>query len=683
MMKTLGAFALLACLLTCGGRSPGSLQLPQAPALENPRGIIGGPQDETAFEFEPEPATLADEPPVLDGVPEIPEQILDGLKPYLAARQTRIALVESEPMSILVLTRMGEVSQVYRVSKPMGVPKQLTSGSDPIAQVAGDGKCLVFRRDRNGDEKYQIYELTLANGRERLLTDGASRHGGFAMTRKGLAFSNNQRTSGDMDVYVAPLGDPLRPLHIAGDGGQWTVGAWSRDGARLLVRHYRSADSSSTYIAELSKGTLTPIDLGKGEAVVRDVRFTSDPSKLFLVSDAGEDVAGLYELNLETGATRSLSAGISWDVELLAVSQDQMQLAFVANEDGFSELYFVDVSTGERHHATGLPSGVITSLQFVGKTPKVALTMALATRPADVYLYDRATESLERWTQSSDPVLDEGTLSSPEVVRVKSVNDVEVPAFVYKPKGPGPFPVLLWIHGGPEAQHRPSFDPLLQYLVAEQGIAVVAPNIRGSTGYGRAYLSLDDGMRRGDAVRDIGAVLDWIDGQPDLDAARVGIYGASYGGFIVLASLVEYGERLAAGCDLVGISHFVRFLENTSEYRRDLRRPEYGDERDPETRAFLEAISPLTNASKIRTPLFVAHGANDPRVPVQEAEQIVTTVREQGTPVWYFLARDEGHGFRKRRSRDLFYAAMTTFFATHLLGDDQRTPPPATPNTLP
>jgi dipeptidyl aminopeptidase/acylaminoacyl peptidase len=287
----------------------------------------------------------------------------------------------------------------------------------------------------------------------------------------------------------------------------------------------------------------------------------------------------------------------------------------------------------------------------------------------DAFTYDLNTSEQQRWTRSETGGVPPGLFIEAQPVRFKSFDGLEVPAFLYQPQGEGPFPTLVWVHGGPEGQSRPGFDPIIQYFAGRLGIAVVAPNIRGSDGYGRTYLALDDREKRFDSVRDIGHLLEWIETQPRLDAARVGIYGASYGGYVVLASLVEYGRRIRAGCDVVGIANFVSFLENTSAYRRDIRRREYGDERDPEMRKLLEDISPFNHAERIESALFVAHGANDPRVPVAEAEAIVERVRASGRPVWYMLARSEGHSFRKRNNRDKFYQAMATFFAEHLLGD--------------
>jgi len=277
-----------------------------------------------------------------------------------------------------------------------------------------------------------------------------------------------------------------------------------------------------------------------------------------------------------------------------------------------------------------------------------------------------------QWTRSG---LSDLRFVAPERVRIESFDGLEIPGFLYRPRGDGPHPVLVWLHGGPESQFRPAFHPIIQYLVVESGFAVLAPNVRGSSGYGRGYLALDNGRRRGDAIRDVGAVLDWIRTAPGLDAARVGVYGASYGGFLTLAALAEYGDRLAAGCEAVGISDIVTFLEGTSVYRQESRRLEYGDERQGALREYLRSISPLARAERIGRPLFVAHGAKDPRVPVKEAEQIVKAVRERGADVWYMLAPDEGHGFRRRRTRDLFYQLMVAFFERHLTEPRTADPP--------
>lgn len=639
------------------------------PPAENARGVIGGPTDDTAFEFEPKPATEADAPPELDGVPDIPPEISARLGPYLDARRTRIASVDTARGMIVVLTRLGDTTQAYELATPGGELVQLTRGADPVAQAAylpGAKRTLLFRRDRDGNEHFQLYSLAAGSDVEHLLTDGVHRHGQFTFARDGtLAFTSNARATTDMDVYVGKLRRrALAADRVVDEGGQWIAGAWSRDSSRFMVRRYRAADSSDVFVVDARTGAIAALGIESDESVTRDARFSADAGAVYAVSDEGGDVAELRVFDVADGSSRSLTAHLPWDVELFAMSPDGSELAFAVNEDGISALYVAPVA-GEPVRVP-LPAGVISTLQYAGSTGAVAFTLSTATEPADAYIYDPRAGALTRWTESEDPTLERKPFVAPTLERVESFDGERVPLYYYRPPGDGPFPVLLWVHGGPEAQHRPAFDPLLQYFVVERGIAVLAPNIRGSTGYGRRYQRLDNGVLRGDAVRDIGALLDWIAAHPELEADRVGIYGASYGGFMVLASMVAYGDRIAAGCDLVGISDFPTFLENTSAYRRDARRAEYGDERDPALRAFFDTISPLVHAAAIRRPLLVGHGANDPRVPLAQAQAIVQAVRANDVEVWYVLARDEGHGFRKRRSRDVFYSVMAEFFERHL-----------------
>jgi dipeptidyl aminopeptidase/acylaminoacyl peptidase len=319
-----------------------------------------------------------------------------------------------------------------------------------------------------------------------------------------------------------------------------------------------------------------------------------------------------------------------------------------------------------------VPRGIIDTLEFSRDGRRLALTLEGNRSAGDVHVLELSRGALTRWTDSEAGGLDPARFHVPELIEYASFDQRQIPALVYRPEGSGRHPVVVSIHGGPEGQSRPYFNALNEYMVSELGIAVVLPNVRGSTGYGRAYTLLDNGERREDSVKDIGALLDWIRTQPDLDPARVGVLGGSYGGYMSLATGAMFADRIAAVVDVVGISNFVTFLESTKEYRRDLRRVEYGDERIPEMRAFLERISPLSNSGKITAPLFVAQGKNDPRVPVSEAEQIVSKLRAEGREVWYMLAADEGHGFQKKANRDAFSAAATLFFERHLLGGSPR-----------
>jgi len=349
-------------------------------------------------------------------------------------------------------------------------------------------------------------------------------------------------------------------------------------------------------------------------------------------------------------------------------------LAFSVNEDGISKLHLWKTATREEVALPELPIGQVFGVEFSPDSGKLAMGIGSPQTPGDVYVLEIASGKLERWTYSEVGGLDSSKFIMPELIHYETFDKVngkprKIPAFYYKPAGDGPFPVLIDIHGGPEAQARPFFHSVRQLYLNEFGVAILTPNVRGSSGYGKSYLKLDNDYLREDSVKDIGKLLDWIEKRPELDSERVMVYGGSYGGYMVLACMTHFNDRLRGAIDVVGISNFVTFLENTREYRRDLRRVEYGDERDPEMREFLNKISPTTNAHKITKPLYIAQGLNDPRVPASEAEQIAAAVRKNGGEVWYLLAKDEGHGFSKKRNRDVYTAVTALFIQRFLVGE--------------
>ena len=604
----------------------------------------------------------------LEGTPEIPEQLSEQLRPYLSPRSASLIEIAPDGSSILVGTRFGETTQVHRVTEPMGMRDQLTFLEEPISGVEPipGSNDLLLRADTGGSEKWQVLEWS--DGRTRPLTDGVARYGGLRIEGDRLAFTSNARNGKDTDVYVA--GTRMQePRLVTEFEGSWQ--ARDFEGDWLLVGKYEKVDRTELWRVHLPSGKaerLTPED---HPAAYYGLFAHEDPQTLYVVTDRFGEFRQLYRVDLdvrrESKRWTPLSADIPWNIEDLALSADGATLAFVVNEGGYRSLRLMDTESEEIRAPEGLDGGLVSGLKFATEANVLGLTMSGPTMPGDAFTLDLDSGELTRWTRSELGGLDEDDLVTPELISVESFDGLEVPAFVYKPEGEGPFPVVIFIHGGPEAQARPKFSGLAQFLVREEGMAVVIPNVRGSNGYGKTYLSLDDGFKREDSVRDIGAVLDHIAADPQLDEERVAVRGGSYGGYMVLASLVMHGDRIKAGIDNVGISNFVTFLENTKAYRRDLRRVEYGDERDPEMRAHLEAISPTARASEIRSALMVSHGANDPRVPVGEAEQIVSAVRENGHEVWLMVALDEGHGFRKKTNRDLFYELTVLFLRTQLI----------------
>ena len=621
---------------------------------------------------------------VLEGIPEIPERIAERLRQYADVRSAGLAGWAPGGEGILISTRFGETSQIHRVMEPGGARRQITFFEEPVGGAEPspnpDVQGFLFTKDAGGSEFYQVFFYDLETGDYRMLTDGESRNGGVRWSSGGerFAYYTTQRNGQDWDLHVMDVTQPDSSRPVLEEGGAWFASDWSPDDSRLLVTRYVSINETLPHLLDLETGALTrfnphhvpdSVQVAYGGGL-----FAKDDSGVYFTSDYDSEFRRLRFHNFEADTARVLTEGIDWDVEGFTLSDDGRRLAFTTNEDGISRLHVWETETEEPVELPDLPQGLVYSLAFSPDGERLAMTLNTPTSPGDVYVLDLDTKELTRWTYSETGGLPSDQFVEPELVRYETFDEVDgrprtIPAFFYRPEGEGPFPVLIDIHGGPEGQERPYFSSTTQYYVNELGVAVLAPNVRGSSGYGKSYLLLDNGFNREASVRDIGALLDWIAEQPELDADRVAVYGGSYGGYMVLASMAHYDDRLRAGIDIVGISNFVTFLENTQDYRRDLRRAEYGDERDPEMREFLQSISPTTNAEQITKPLFVAQGLNDPRVPASESEQMVEEIRDNGGTVWYFLAKDEGHGFRKKSNRDVFNQVAALFLETHLLGD--------------
>ena len=481
----------------------------------------------------------------------------------------------------------------------------------------------------------------------------------------------------NQDIYVLdPGSDAVPRLVVASQGQNWSPLDWSADGQRLLLLDYRSVTDAALYLAEIATGSLTRVPLGGGrdrpspQTGIGDARFAADGRGIWLTADLGGEYRQLRYVDFEDGSLRTLTGELPWDIDDFAPSDDGRWLAYVANVDGYGELRIADLGAAVTLQPRGLPAGLISGLRFDRSSNTLGMGIETSLAPRDVWTYDIGKGTATRWTRSEPGLVDPTRLATTQVFRYPSWDRVagaprQIPALLQKPTRPavgnGRHPVVIDIHGGPEAQSRPGYSAYHQYLVAELGYAVIQPNVRGSTGYGRSYTLLDNDRLREDSVRDIGALLVWIAAQPDLDPNRVVVMGGSYGGYMVLASLIAYGDRLRGGINVVGISNFVTFLTATADYRRDRRRIEYGDERNPAMRAFLQRISPLGRAHMIRRPLLVVQGLNDPRVPASESEQIVARLRAQGNEVWYLAASDEGHGFRKRPNRDFYLRTAATF----------------------
>lgn len=630
--------------------------------------------------FAAQPAPVAREQTgnrISENVPAVPAGLIERLDRY---QNTRGATFQGwlPYGGMLVTTRFGETNQVHRVMAPLGMREQLTFQREPVpAAVVAPGEDpnygFVYGRDVGGDEFWQLHFYDLGTRQSTLLTDGKRSQNNRALwSRDGgqLAWSSTARNGTDYDVWVRTPDGKSRA--VVSEGGQWLPLDFSPDAERLLVLKLVSINEAYPGEVDLATGKLEMFPVDGGKAAFTDFRYGNGDGWVYYVSDEESQFRTLRRHHPETGRLEVISRDVPWDVDALDLSPDGQYLAYVANEDGIGKLRVVTLRDMAEVALPEIPVGVIANIEFAPNGFDLALTLNSATAPSDVYVVNLVDSKLVRWTQSEVGGLDEGRLRIPRLVRYETFDQVDgkprtIPAFYYQPEGKGPFPVVISIHGGPESQALPTFNPAVQFMVNELGVAVLLPNVRGSAGYGKDYLQLDNGFRREDPVRDIGALLDWIGEQPELDASRVGVAGGSYGGYMVLASMVAYNDRIRAGIDTVGISDFGTFLKNTESYRRDLRRAEYGDERIPEMKAFHDRIAPVNNAGRITRPLFVAQGLNDPRVPYTEAEQIVKAVRGNGGDVWYLVFTDEGHGFRKKANSDWFGAASMLFWQQHLL----------------
>jgi dipeptidyl aminopeptidase/acylaminoacyl peptidase len=615
---------------------------------------------------------------VFDGIPEIPERVVERMNQY---QNVRPATFRSwmPGGGVIVGTKFGEATQIHHVATPGGARRQLTFYDDLVrgGSFGDTGGWLLFNRDAGGNEASQIYRLDLRAGSAELLTDGEQPNGGpvWSNARDRFAWRSTARNARDHDIWIMDPLDPAARRLVLESEGWWAPLDWSPDDRSLLALHHVSSTETYFWIVDVETGEKRPLGRSEpaaGETVsYGDAVFDADGTGVFLTSDEGTEHRTLRWLRIDSIETEELSGDIPWSVDELEMSRDRSRLAFTTIEDGSYALYLMDTTTRAIERAD-LPLGMITALDFTKGGDHLGFTFNQPSAPADVYSIELATRELTRWTYAEVGGLDTSIFRPSEIVRFSTFDDRKIPAFLYRPEGEGPFPVIVYVHGGPESQARAHFSARSQYYVNELGCAVLYPNVRGSSGFGKTYLRLDDGRKREDAVRDIGALLDWIDTRDDLDAERVGIAGDSYGGFMVLSSLMTYPDRIRAGVDIVGISNFVTFLENTKDYRRDLRRAEYGDERDPEMREFLVSISPTEHVDRLQAPVLVIQGANDPRVPMSEAEQIVAAVRAKGKEAWYLVAKDEGHGFRKRSNRDQMAYTMSMFWERFLLDGDRR-----------
>jgi len=656
-LSTLAAFSLV--LMALPGASPGTAEEKAA---------------KDAYVKAPE--TI-----ITENIPPIPVDIEEKMRQYRDMKSASFVDWDPREQGMIVRTRTGNTTQLCWLEKPGAELKQLTDFKEPVTRgyFSPDParKYFLFAKDVEGEENYQFFRYDLETGQSVMITDGKSRHEAIVFNHNGdrFAYDNNSRSGILFDVYIM---DPDKPteaklVYKAGKPAYYIPSAWLHDDRHLLVIEYISANKAGTLLVDTVSGrfeNLTPES-------DKDFSFllaaaSNDDKYLYGSSDQNGEFNQMIRYERTTKKIDVITGDIPWDIDTAVPSKDMKKTAFLVNEDGIGRLYLLNPDTLKYNAVTSIPEGVITDITFDRAGKKLFLNISNARMYNDAFHLDLETMELVQWTKSDTAGLELSAFPTPQLIHYPTFDKVEgktrmIPAFYYLPakKSTHPFPVLIYIHGGPEGQEKPDFQGTYNYFINELGIAVVCPNVRGSSGYGKSYLMLDNAEKREDSVKDMGALLDWIATRPELNKKRVAVAGGSYGGYMVLAAMVHYSDRLACGVDIVGISNFVTFLKNTSAYRQDLRREEYGDER--KIGDFLNKISPLTNAHKIKKPLLVIQGKNDPRVPPSEAEQIVATVKKNNVPVWYLVATDEGHGFNKKYNSDYMYYAIVRFLQEYLL----------------
>jgi len=613
---------------------------------------------------------------IYDGIPEVAASernalLGEHLDDYLGAREARL-LGWSPKGQLLIATRFGEVEQLHLIDRPLGERRQITFAHEPTHKGAlcpdPNRGTLAFTRDRDGNELYQLYVQKPGETRPRALTDGKSVNGDALWSNSGraIAFYSTARDGVSHDIeIVEPDTGALPRLVLSGDAAALIPLDWSPDDSKLLVLKRVSAAESYLYVVEVDGGKRREVDPSPAKVSIVDARFARDGQGVYLISDRDSERAHVRYVNLFTSERTELSANLAAEVDALALSRDGHYLAYASNEGGVSRLDVVDLRAHQDLVVPKPPlAGVIGALAFDPENRRLAFDLSAATQPRDVYVLDLDARRIEPWT-ASEPAAAAGG-ATPRLVQFPTFDRSEgrprsLPAWVYEPAGPEPHPVLIVLHGGPESQFRPGFDPWLAYVVNELHIAVVAPNVRGSSGYGRSFLALDNGVLREDVVKDLGALLVWIGLQGRFDAKHVVIAGSGYGGYLALAALVNYGERLKGAVDAGGISDFASYLAGTAPELKDQRRAEYGDERDADMRPFLRRISPLTNADRITRPVLIVHGRNDRGVPISESEQLVNRLRARGATVWFLEATHAGHELERQSEREAYYRTFMQF----------------------
>ena len=614
---------------------------------------------------------------ITENIAEIPKELSNEVKKYSESRSASLGDIHPLTNEIIINTRFGSTPQLHRVSKSMGARTQITFFDEPVSATSFEplkGEYLVYSKDIGGNEFGQLFKLDLKTLQSTLLTDGGkSQNGGITWRKdgKGFYYASTKRNGGDRDIYYMDPNNPKsEKLILQVKGGGWGIQDVSPDNKKLVLGEYISINESYIWLLDIETGKLTEVTDRNSKGISQsEATFSNLSNEIWLVTDKDNEFQRLAAMNLNTKKTTYYTSDIPWNVESFNLSEDKKSIVFITNEGGLNKMYLMNTGTKAYKEIKNLPIGLISGARFTKDNQTIFFNQSTAQSASDVYQLNIKTAKIERWTESELGEMQPSDMSVPKFIEWKSFDDLKISGFYYpaSPKFKGKRPVIIMIHGGPEGQSMASFLDSNNFYTSEMGVSLVYPNVRGSSGFGKTYLEKDNGFLREDSVKDIGALLDWIAKQPELDKDKIMIMGRSYGGYMTLATAFHYADRIKCSVDIVGISNFNTFLKNTEEYRRDLRRAEYGDERDSKMAAFFDKTAPLNNTDKIKKPMFIIQGTNDPRVPVTEAMQMRDKLKAQGNTVWYLEAKDEGHAFKKKANIDYVRLAIIRFMQEYLV----------------
>jgi dipeptidyl aminopeptidase/acylaminoacyl peptidase len=609
------------------------------------------------------------------GVPPIPSSISGEVQPYTGMYGLPVAGWNPTKHEIW-LKGLSSVTWISRVPNPGASPET----SSIYIQSSGiydiyfqpQGEYVAYTRDANGNESFQLYLYKISDRQSTLLSDGKSRNTEPVWSNAGnkIVYSSSPLGTEGVNLRVLNPSDPQTDRLLEKSSGSYLKAYdWSPDDKTIVYCDFTSNTTSTLWLAQVDTGKNRLISEQSTKRELYDFpQFSKDGKRIYVVTDHDSDFRRLAYFDLSSGKIGYVPSPAQWDVEDFHIAPDGKTLAFIVNDDGISRLHLFDLASNKELAIGKLPVGIISDIKWRNTSSELAFNFKSPSAPNDVYSVNLQNGQVELWSRSITNGVDTSKFAQPELIHWKTFDDRTLSGFLYRPpsKFKGKRPVIIDLHGGPEAQYRPGFVYEDNYLLNDLGVAKIYPNVRGSSGYGKAFLNLDNGTLRTDAVKDIGALLDWVKTQPDLDAERVLVQGASYGGFLALSTAIAYGDRIKATVSESGISDLASFVEHTQGWRRELQRSEFGDERDAKARGVMEQISPLNNAQRIKKPLLIIQGQNDPRVPVADTSKLVAATKDR-IPLWYILAKDEGHGFMNPANRDYRLYAEVLFIKEFLL----------------